>query len=503
MKKININLKKLFIFNVQLIIFIGIITSFTMLIIRVNILFNWFFLAFLYFINLLFTIVIYHQKRQTNAKMSWIYLILIFPVIGHAIFLTFGLMFINKYEVKLLNSKFYKIENHLEVCNCQTPENSPIGKLSKISKLKILKSNIDFYEEGYRFYQNLLNEIEKAQKSIFIVSYIIKKSEISNEFISILKRKIDQGVEIKWLVDDFGAMFSQKKELKKLAKLGAKVKFIGKIYYPFINAASFSRNHQKFIIIDSQYVFSGGNNISDEYASLSVKYGHWIDLNYKITGPYVNAYNLHFIQFWDIIAREKLEVNKYLIDPKIYHGQSFRNDTLLVSDSPSLNHSEAEYYWLQMFGDAKESIIISTPYFSLTNSLEKQMILALKRGVKIIIYIPGLPDKKLVYQVTLSQLATLIDHGLEVRVFKDHFLHSKIGLIDHQIAWVGTNNLDSRSMFSQYETMDVFYGNDVNKVAKIFENYDKYCQIIKNSHELKENKTLITEFLANWTKPLI
>ncbi|UWW01453.1 phospholipase D-like domain-containing protein [Mycoplasmopsis felis] len=109
--------------------------------------------------------------------------------------------------------------------------------------------------------------------------------------------------------------------------------------------------------------------------------------------------------------------------------------------------------------NAKKSIKISTPYFSVSEAIYKQIILALKSGVDITVFIPGLPDKKLVYQISIWQLRKLMKYGLKVRVYNEHFLHSKLGVVDDQLStWVGTNNMDSRSMYSQYETMDVITG---------------------------------------------
>ncbi|WAM02911.1 hypothetical protein ONA02_01125 [Mycoplasmopsis felis] len=88
-------------------------------------------------------------------------------------------------------------------------------------------------------------------------------------------------------------------------------------------------------------VFSGGNNISDEYASLSKKYGHWIDLNYKITGEYINTYILHFARFWKFITRKEIEIKRKLL--KLENNELYTTHSILVVDSPSYSHSSSEY----------------------------------------------------------------------------------------------------------------------------------------------------------------
>ncbi|WP_036452949.1 phospholipase D-like domain-containing protein [Mycoplasma buteonis] len=498
MKKKNFHFKKILWIIFEIIIFGGLIFGLSLLITQINILLSWLFLLIFYLINVLFAFIIYSQKRQTNAKLSWVYLILIFPIIGHIIFLTFGLIFVNRYEIKTQHDTEYQYETYFQ--KQATLADNDTRALSVLNKKNFLSANFQFYSEGYHFYHELIDALSQAQKSIFIISYIIKRSEITTEFMQLIKDKLAKGVKVYWLVDDFGVMPSQKKELRKLKKLGAQIFIIGKIHYPFINAASFSRNHQKFIVIDNKIVYSGGNNISDEYASLSKKYGHWIDLNYKITGEYVNEYNLWFMRFWNIVTKQKLDIKNFLN----YDFNTENNSkSLLVIDSPSYNYSTSEFNWLKLFGDARCEIKIATPYFAISNSLEKQIILALQSGVKITVYIPGLPDKKFVYKVTLNQLNYLIKYGLEVKVYKGSFLHTKAGIVDYKYAWVGTNNMDSRSMFSQYETMDLFYGESVVDLAKIFEIYDRNCVDFKTLYDLEKNGTSFGNFLANWTKPLI
>ncbi|QKT05336.1 phosphatidylserine/phosphatidylglycerophosphate/cardiolipin synthase family protein [Mycoplasma sp. OR1901] len=440
------------------------------------------------------------QQRNPKIKVSWLFLMTILPIFSVAIFFTLGKIKPNKNELKVMREDNYNLNkiNQIEKTSSASVE---LNELKNITDTTILNSNYHFYEEGYRFYDSLEKNIKEAKKSILIITYIIKKSEISKEFIDLIKLKAKEGLEIKWLIDDFGAFPRLKKELKKLNKIGVKVHFIAKIYYPFITHKAFYRNHQKFIIIDSKKVFSGGNNISDEYASLSPKYGHWIDINYKITGEYVNAYNVHFIKFWEIITREKLDVNNYI--SKFKEDEKGENQSILVFDSPSWDYSNAERVWIKLFSQAKKSIKIATPYFSITEAMYKQIILALKNNVDVTIFFPGLPDKKLVYKVGLWQIKQLVQLGMKVQIYDNHFLHSKSGIIDDKIAWVGTSNLDARSMFSQYETMDIIVGPAIKNVIHLFEQYNNNSTDIRKNPELMKKGTIFERFFYIWTSPTI
>ncbi|WP_406613645.1 phospholipase D-like domain-containing protein [Mycoplasma corogypsi] len=433
------------------------------------------------------------------------YLILLLPLIGHIIFITFGLIFVNKRELKIKDDPKYNINTYIENGTLKPfkLKKPSFNSVENFEHGKEMPANVHLFHEGYWFYEDVIDKLRKATKSILIVSYIIKNGEVTREILNIIKQKAKEGLQIMWLIDDFGLMPNQRRVINKLKKYGVKIRIVGKIYYPFINGASFyNRNHQKFIIIDSTYVYSGGNNISDEYASLSKKYGHWIDLNYFVSGPHVNVYILHFIKLWNIIAHTDVDPMEFL-NLEFNNKETYNEQALLVNDSPSLNYSTIEQHLIKLISNAKESILLSTPYFAVSKTFETTLILALKSGVKVTVYIPGLPDKKLVYKVTVNELRKLMDYGLEVMVYEGHFLHTKAGLIDGRIGWIGSNNLDARSFYSQYESMDLVSGSVIKDLQNIFTDYHNKCTNLRNIPELNKKHNWLGKFLIDCTKPLI
>ncbi|MFL1073657.1 phospholipase D-like domain-containing protein, partial [Mycoplasmopsis synoviae] len=71
---------------------------------------------------------------------------------------------------------------------------------------------------------------------------------------------------------------------------------------------------------------------------------------------------------------------------------------------------------------AKYNIKIVTPYFSVTKTLFNQIVLTLKSGIDVEIYIPGLHDKKIPYEVSLNELFKLKEYGLKIYIYSDHFV---------------------------------------------------------------------------------
>lgn len=451
-----------------------------------------------YLLNLVIIILLLNQNRQTYAKFSWISIMLILPIIGHILFLTYGLTYSNKKELKINDDKKYLITNYCsQVQSCK----SVLDQLQKMNKTVVLSADFEFYNEGWVYFKQLKNDIKNAKYSINIISYIIKKSEIFDEMLELIEQKLKEGVKVKWLIDYFGSGTIRDKVFKRLSRKykNFEYAYIGKILYPFITSQSFYRNHQKFIIIDDQFVYSGGNNISDEYISYSKKYGHWIDFSYKFSGNYTNTYIVHFAKFWKMVTNKEIELNLK------FNNDDCKSDNraLLIYDTPLIKYSNVENAWVKLFANAKKKIQISTPYFSITESLRKQIISALYSGVEVEIFLPGFPDKKVVYQVSLNEISELMSFGLKVYIYKDHFLHSKIGLVDDKIAWFGTSNMDARSMFAQYETTDIIEGKSVNEIKKVFQDYKNKSIEFTNYNKFNSNKNIIKKLFYKLLKPLI
>ncbi|UWV94063.1 hypothetical protein ONA24_01010 [Mycoplasmopsis cynos] len=78
-----------------------------------------------------------------------------------------------------------------------------------------------------------------------------------------------------------------------------------------------------------------------------------------------------------------------------------------------------------------------------------------------------------------------------------------MGVIDDEIAWVGTNNLDLRSMFSQYETVDILDGKIVEKINSIFNEYNKHCSNFHKKTNEERNYNKFENFFYDWIKTLI
>ena len=129
------------------------------------------------------------------------------------------------------------------------------------------------------------------------------------------------------------------------------------------------------------------------------------------------------------------------------------------ADSPIDRESVAKNVYLELISQAQNRLYLCTPYLILDDDMQTALRLAAKRGVDVRIYVPGIPDKKTVYQLTRSYFLHLLQGGVKIYTFNPGFLHAKTWLCDDTVASVGTVNLDYRSLYLHFECGTLIYNN--------------------------------------------
>ncbi|MEG2658805.1 MAG: phospholipase D-like domain-containing protein, partial [Clostridiales bacterium] len=140
------------------------------------------------------------------------------------------------------------------------------------------------------------------------------------------------------------------------------------------------------------------------------------------------------------------------------------------SDSPLDFENVSENFFLNVINKATDYVYITTPYLVIDHEMQTALCLAAKNGVDVRIVTPGIPDKKMVYQVTRSFYLPLIEAGVKIYEYTPGFIHAKNVVSDDKVALVGTINLDYRSFYFHFECGVAFYKSSV--VSRIKKDLD-------------------------------
>ena len=268
-------------------------------------------------VSILIVLNILKESTRLSNDLPWIILILIFPIFGTILLITLGK---NYSKSKLLKSifKHEKEYNKYLVQDEKIKEEIENKKLDNIKYLinrtnYFVSSNneITYYNFGEKFYPELLKELKKADKFIFMEYFIINEGVMWNSILDILKEKAAKGVDVRILYDDMGsiAMLATNYS-KQLAQYGIKCIPFNKLS-PFRGIFMNNRDHRKMTIIDGKVAFSGGVNLSDEYINVNSKLGIWKDNGIKIVGDAIWNLTVMFLTLWNANINEDKDITKF------------------------------------------------------------------------------------------------------------------------------------------------------------------------------------------------
>ena len=169
----------------------------------------------------------------------------------------------------------------------------------------------------------------------------------------------------------------------------------------------------------------------------------------RLQGPAAWSFATIFLELWASQRPDDPGLDAYREEQPFPAEEPTIGLVQPYSDSPVDDETVSKNVYLDLITQAQETLWITTPYLILDNATMTSLRLAAKRGVDVRIYTPGIPDKKMVYQLTCSYFEPLIRSGVKIYTFTPGFLHAKTWLVDGRIAVVGSINLDYRSLYLQ------------------------------------------------------
>ncbi|WP_188207643.1 phospholipase D-like domain-containing protein [Alkalibacillus aidingensis] len=319
---------------------------------------------------------------------------------------------------------FFLIYNHQS--NSKTPE---------LFKYPIRKSDLKLFWNGKDLFNQLFEDIRKAEEFVCISFFIVRDDRFGDEFLTLLKEKADSGVPVYLLLDRIGSR-SLKGRKDELRQAGIHLTFSNRINLMKPIASMNKRNHRKLTVIDGEIAYIGGFNVADEYVNESPKFSLWRDYHLRLTGEVVeDAQNL-FTLDWEFSSKYPIKLTQKEHPPGTVKCQ------LVPTAQGSLEEN-----MINLISQAKQSICIGSPYFIPSNKVFNLLLDKANQGVQITILYPHQSDHPLVKEASIPYLKKMQDVGANVQLFTNGFYHAKVIIIDDHIADVGTANFDRRSIF--------------------------------------------------------
>ncbi len=434
------------------------------------------------------------SDQEFYFKTTWLIIILINPYAGLILYIAFGF----DYRSKQVYTRKIKGEERFLKYKNQITEENYANKWERIlinlGERQIYQNNkLTLLENGEKKFEKLKEKIKAAEIYIHLEYYIIRDSKIWDEIVLLLSDAVERGVKVRVICDGVGSLQLTKKNFNYYRKLGIEIYKFSDVKNPAYNDKLNLRNHRKIAIIDGKYGFVGGINIADEYIGISEKYGTWHDTHLMIQGEVIRELALTFAKDWYYETKDDILTNQedvYFNFP----NQGGNDNVQILASGPDNKEFSIKDVYFKLIAEAKDEVVIMTPYLVPDYELLRSMITAAKNKVKIKVIVPGKPDKLVVGIINRSYYDDLLNAGIEIYEVKQTFVHSKVMIVDNELAVIGTTNLDFRSFNLNFEitaftnSKDVI--SDLQKIAK-----KDYNNSRKIDYEEWQNRSIFTHLI--------
>ncbi len=439
-------------------------------------------ITILYIIILVMVIIrIVYETQHASKAMAYIFLCIFVPVAGILFYLIFGINYWNKkrYAKKVSeNTALLKVlQQNLRRFTGADLNADPVvlGHYQELGTLLLkdlgspltMNNQVTVYQNGEHKFPSVLDEINKAEHHIHLEYYIYECDEIGLAIIEVLIKKAINGVQVRFIYDDFGSPGISNALEKRMREAGILIMPFHKIkYYLLANRFNY-RNHRKILIVDGHTAFVGGINVSDKYINKtggsSAKL-YWRDTHLMIRGTGMFYLQYLFITDWNFCCEDKLHPDEqYFAAAPAWSNNCY---VQIAAGGPDSLLPTVMYSLMQAVNLAEEEVLITTPYFIPGESMLDSICMAAMSGVKVKLLVPEKGDSRVVSAANRSYYTKLLQAGVEVYQYQKGFVHAKTMVCDGKLSIVGTANMDLRSFELNFEVNAVVYDKEIARQLK-------------------------------------
>lgn len=396
-------------------------------------------------------------KTDVRAAIGWVGIIMLSPLFGPFLYLIAGINRVRHDQISQQRDKSLRDYSRLDdtpvadVAPYSAPQFSSLQTLGdQVSSFPLCDGNyIELLCGGDEAYPAMLEAIDSAKVSIALQTYIFDNDAEGRKIVDALARAVERGVEVRVLIDAIGSRYSRPPIVRRLRRQGVRTALfmtnpLG-LRMPYANL----RSHRKILIVDGCIGFTGGMNIREGFVTGPDGAPPARDTHFKVEGPVVLQLTTVFSQDWEFTTRESLPHRTWVCE--IWSPPSPRVPARCVRSGPDRTILSTHNMLLGAFAVAQHSIRIQSPYLLPDVALLGAINTAARRGITVDIVIPGRNNLRLVNYAMTAQLDQVIRNGCRVWRTRGPFNHSKLITIDGAWSYVGSSNLDPRSLRLNFE----------------------------------------------------
>jgi cardiolipin synthase A/B len=403
------------------------------------------------------------SRKDSRTTIAWVGLIWLAPVVGGILYLMLG---INRIRRRAIRARGDRPQlTHV-------PESKPVDLgdtslvhlatlVGRLTRAPLVGGNqVEPLTTGTAAFDAMRQAFEQARSSISLSTYIFDNDPVGRDFVDVLARAKDRGVEVCVIVDAAGARYTMPTALSLLNARGVRAVAFLPSRIPARLLAVNLRNHRKIAVVDGEVAFTGGMNIREGHVLLDGPRAIQ-DLHFRLVGPIVTQLQQAFATDWFFCTRQVLQ------GPSWFPTLEAAGDAVArgIPDGPDEDFDKLRLTLLGALSCAERTVSIVTPYFIPDPTVATALEVTALRGVRVDVLVPERSNLPIVPWAMWSHFEPLVKKGVRILLTPPPFDHSKLMVVDDRWSLFGSANWDARSLVLHFEMNVECY--DANLAAKL------------------------------------
>jgi cardiolipin synthase len=441
------------------------------------------------------------EKRNPSNFFAWFFIVVFFPLVGVPLYFMFG----GRKSRKTTRIK-REIADAARSLATETDSHRPCAHdmlAYEGGNTATTGNHFELLADGESAFHRICKEIETAEHTIHIATYILSRDATGNKIVDLLTKRAAEGVTVRLLLDSLGSWNQTRAARHKIRKAGGHVAMFMPVLPIQTHISSNLRNHRKIAIFDNYRAITGGQNLDMRFLGATPTPDRFTDFSVITQGPAVAHLTRTFLSDWAFAAKEAPSDYRELL---CRIPEEAGNSTIeVIASGPDIATDPLWEQIIRLIQEFKQSLTIITPYFIPDEVLFQSLIVKAHTGRNIRLVLPLRSNHTTADIARYHYLRKLHDAGVDILFYTPRMLHGKVILADGKVALVGSANIDMRSLFVNFEIALLHYS--APDIAEL----DQWAQsIIENSipyEDATADKQLmpakLTENLVHLLVPLL
>ncbi|MDY6051766.1 MAG: cardiolipin synthase [Rothia sp. (in: high G+C Gram-positive bacteria)] len=442
-------------------------------------------------------------NRKPVVALGWLMAIFFLPFVGLIAFLVFGSNLVPKHRRERQSEMNKTIKKSIQgddaiLGDPVLPEPARVAAHLnyKLGALPLVGGNeFELRHDNNAALKELAEKIDQAQRYVHFEFYITALDSTTEPLWDSLIRAHQRGVAVHVLIDHIGSRkYPRWKKLqRKLDTAGVPWRLMlplkpwkGQWQRPDL------RNHRKIVVIDGDLAFSGSQNAIDCTYNLKAnikKCLEWKDLSFFCTGPVVHELNAVFVSDWYAETKELLlhEIDANMEAHEDPEQESQRPLAQIVPSGPGFETENNLRLINHLIYNAEERIIICSPYFLPEETLLQALTNMALSGIDVTLIVCEKGDQILPIMGQRSYYEQLLRSGVKIQEYPGPtVLHSKFMIVDEEITFIGSSNMDPRSFALNFEVSTFVVSKSmVQELDDVAQDYISQCKRLEYNDWVK------------------